>query len=63
MAESVQLTHLITFNTDDTLDFRVTTTSYIIANEELVDKLIVAVHSQTHLICEVHRRIEELLVR
>ena len=63
MAESVQLTHLITLNTDDALDFRVTSAPYIIANKELVDELIVAVHPQAHLVSEVHRRIEELLVR
>ena len=63
MAESVKLTHLTTFNADDTLDFRVAAASDIVANEKLVDKLIIPFKSQAHFIREVHRRIEELLVR
>ena len=45
LTQSVQLSHLITLNADDALDFRVATTSDIIANKELIDKLIVPIHS------------------
>ena len=39
-----------------------TSSTYVIANQELIDELIVTILSQFDLICEVHRRLEELLI-
>ena len=63
LTESVKLAHLVALDANDTLDFRVAAASDIVAHKEFVDKLIVPVETQAHLIREVHRRIEELLVR
>ena len=59
----MQVMHLVALEADHSHDFRVATSANFVANEELIDKLVIAVQAQTHLISEVHRRIEELLIR
>ena len=59
----MQVVHLVALEADHSHDFRVATPANFVANEELIDKLVIAVQAETHFISEVHRRVEELLIR
>ena len=58
----MQLVHLTALDSDDSLHLGVTSFADVVANEELIDKLVFAFLSESDFISEVHGRVEELLV-
>ena len=58
----MQLVHLTTLDSDDSLDLGVTSFSDVVANKEFIDKFVFALLSESDFISEVHGRVEELLV-
>lgn len=58
----MQLVHLTALDSDDSLHFGVTSFADVVANEELIDKLVFTLLSESDFISEVHGRVEELLV-
>ena len=62
LTKSIELVHLILFDSNDTLNFRVAASPDIIADKEFVDKLVFAIETQSYFVGKVHGRVEELLV-
>ena len=62
LTESIQLVHLVFFDSNNALNFGVATAADIVADEEFVDELVLTVEAQSNFIGEVHERVEELLV-
>ena len=54
--------HLRAFNTDDSFYFGVGASTDVVADKELIHEFIFSIEAKAHLVCEVHRRVEELLI-
>lgn len=63
LSQSGEMMQLVSLEPDDSHDLRVASSANFVADEKFIYKLVVSVESQSDFICEVHGRVEELLVR
>ena len=61
--EALELGHLTALDSDHAFDLGVAAPSDVVADQELIDEPVPVLLSDAHLIGEIHRRVEELLVR